>query len=423
MTPGIAWYSLKLERIREIQETTKHRLMADLKLPEVEANFLTALGTRIGKPVPRIGESGFYIADGNVAGLVLHDMKIKSLPDELGELKELKYLDLDNNLLDSLPESIGRLKSLEILCVAGNRLRSLPASIGNLENATYMDFEGNDLETVPEDIGRIQKLQTLKLARNPLRRIPRKISEIQDLVLVDISCDTGKGIIDIDGKLTDRKDFMLLRGDIDRSSAKFVVKIAILGEKAIGKSNFARNFITESNNLCSMQERILKIFSKRVVIGKNEFVVELHEIGSNPSWESLQPRLLTGMDGAIVGLDMTKMETVTMATKRWLPVARLHDKHLPVVIIGMKADATNQVNRDQFIQYRKNVIKQRNVQDFVATSSKTGENICSGVGMILKAIFLAQGYDNMINSLKSMVPSQMDSAWRDILSRATANRK
>ena len=54
-----------------------------------------------------------------------------SLPDSIGGLSSLEYLDLSGNNFDSLPDSIGGLSSLRYLNISGNNFNSfLTASVG-----------------------------------------------------------------------------------------------------------------------------------------------------------------------------------------------------------------------------------------------------------------------------------------------------
>ena len=75
--------------------------------------------------------------------LRLTDLGISELPDEIGQLVNLRVLDLGHNHLASLPESIGQLDNLQKLDLGGNQLASLHASIGQLANLQLLDLTGN----------------------------------------------------------------------------------------------------------------------------------------------------------------------------------------------------------------------------------------------------------------------------------------
>ena len=58
--------------------------------------------------------------------------KLTELPAEIGDLRELRRLWVNNNQLVGLPTSIQRLTKLEVLNLSGNKLTELPAEIGDL---------------------------------------------------------------------------------------------------------------------------------------------------------------------------------------------------------------------------------------------------------------------------------------------------
>ena len=64
--------------------------------------------------------------------LRLNGLGLSSLPTQIGELTDLRSLDLSGNQLTELPESIGDLTALTTLGLNDNRLRTLPERIGDL---------------------------------------------------------------------------------------------------------------------------------------------------------------------------------------------------------------------------------------------------------------------------------------------------
>ena len=71
--------------------------------------------------------------------------KLTELPTEIGDLKELRILDVSNNQLVSLPTNIQKLNQLEGLYFSGNKLTELPSEIGDLKELRWLDVSGNPL--------------------------------------------------------------------------------------------------------------------------------------------------------------------------------------------------------------------------------------------------------------------------------------
>ena len=66
------------------------------------------------------------------------------IPESLGEYTELTALLLNNNL-KSLPESIGNCKNLEMLTLTNNpKLEKLPESIADFENLQFITLKGSN---------------------------------------------------------------------------------------------------------------------------------------------------------------------------------------------------------------------------------------------------------------------------------------
>ena len=103
---------------------------------------------------------------------------------ESGELDDVTSLDVSNCGLEELPESVGRLRRLEFLNAGGNRLRSLPASVERLTNLKRAFFLANAFEEVPEVLVPLLRLPLLH--RNSIRSHHRNLRhlQIQSLLLV-----------------------------------------------------------------------------------------------------------------------------------------------------------------------------------------------------------------------------------------------
>ncbi|CBI40165.3 unnamed protein product, partial [Vitis vinifera] len=95
--------------------------------------------------------------------LSLSGYEITELPDWIGDLKLLRYLNLSHTAIKWLPESASCLYNLQalILCNCIN-LTKLPVNIGNVINLRHLDISGSiQLKEMPSRLGDLINLQTL----------------------------------------------------------------------------------------------------------------------------------------------------------------------------------------------------------------------------------------------------------------------
>ncbi|XP_042491111.1 probable disease resistance protein RF9 [Macadamia integrifolia] len=74
--------------------------------------------------------------------LEIEDLKIKSLPEEIGDLIQLRYLGLKHSALDEIPKSIGNLQNLQTLDIRWLKsLRGLPSGVLDLLHLRIKEFD------------------------------------------------------------------------------------------------------------------------------------------------------------------------------------------------------------------------------------------------------------------------------------------
>jgi Leucine-rich repeat (LRR) protein len=108
--------------------------------------------------------------------------KLRSLPDSVGNLKNLIGLEVGNNQLRSLPDSVGNLKILGILSVYNNQLRTLPDSVGNLKNLLDLYVYNNQLRSLPDSVGNLKNLLNLCVFNNQLQSLPGSVGDLKNLL-------------------------------------------------------------------------------------------------------------------------------------------------------------------------------------------------------------------------------------------------
>src|SRR5665647_2464628 len=91
--------------------------------------------------------------------LDLSSSNLTFLPDCIGQLTQLRNLNVWNNQLTSLPDSIGQLTQLQNLYVFNNQLTSLPDSIGLLTQLQKLYVYNNQLTSLPESVRSIKNIR------------------------------------------------------------------------------------------------------------------------------------------------------------------------------------------------------------------------------------------------------------------------
>ena len=117
-------------------------------------------------------------SDGRLEGLTLYALQITSVPDNIGDLSSLNYLNLHFNQITNIPETIGGLVQLTELFLENNLIETLPESIGNLSNLVTLNINENQLISIPESIGTLGSLEELLLFNNELTFLPESICNI-----------------------------------------------------------------------------------------------------------------------------------------------------------------------------------------------------------------------------------------------------
>ncbi|CAF1252083.1 unnamed protein product [Rotaria magnacalcarata] len=121
--------------------------------------------------------------------LNLYDNIIKSIPEQIIQIRLLKVLDLSRNQLAYIPPTLCKLSNLEVLIINNNKLVSLPEEIGQLEKLIELDVSSNDLTQLPYQIGTLIFLRTLQIRRNMIIELP---TELCNLKLIHFDCSFNR---------------------------------------------------------------------------------------------------------------------------------------------------------------------------------------------------------------------------------------
>lgn len=110
---------------------------------------------------------------------------ISTLPGQISSVS-LEFLDISKNRLSILPKGIGNIKCLRYLCAQENVLTILPGELSQCIGLEHLDLSSNRLSSILISFSEFQKLRYLNLDENPLESFP-DISRCTDLSNVSFS--------------------------------------------------------------------------------------------------------------------------------------------------------------------------------------------------------------------------------------------
>lgn len=101
----------------------------------------------------------------------------------LSQMKALKVLDLSCSLQNwsILPQEIGNLHSLKELNISGNKLKALPDNFKNLKQLEKLHCELNDFESFPSVIVQLPLLKELQISAKALKELPKEVLQLQHI--------------------------------------------------------------------------------------------------------------------------------------------------------------------------------------------------------------------------------------------------
>ncbi|XP_018719305.2 LOW QUALITY PROTEIN: receptor-like protein EIX2 [Eucalyptus grandis] len=155
-----------------------------------------------------LSNNDFNYEFANLASLQELDMSQNSylkgrLPKSLGSLCDLSVLKLSvNRIAGDITDFINGFarcndSQLENLDLGNNQLSgNLPDSLGNLKKLRYLQFSFNSFQgSIPRTIGNLSSLKEFYVANNGMSGIPESFGQLSALVAVDLSKNLWEGVV------------------------------------------------------------------------------------------------------------------------------------------------------------------------------------------------------------------------------------
>ncbi|MHA1734103.1 MAG: leucine-rich repeat domain-containing protein [Promethearchaeota archaeon] len=92
---------------------------------------------------------GITVENGRVKTLSLPEKKLAQIPETIGNLSELRVLDIGKNNISEIPDSFEELKKLEFANLSLNQLTKFPESLLQLPSLKELKVNGNPIDEIP----------------------------------------------------------------------------------------------------------------------------------------------------------------------------------------------------------------------------------------------------------------------------------
>ncbi|XP_059666497.1 LRR receptor-like serine/threonine-protein kinase GHR1 [Cornus florida] len=190
----------------------------------------------------------------NLTKLVKLSMSNNSMtgkvPENVGDFKNLEFLDVSNNLFfSSLPPAFGKLGSLRNLSLAGNNFSGpIPESIFGLTSLQTMDLSHNSFSgSLPSSITRLTSLVYLNLSLNRFtKKIPKGFEAMTNLQVLDLHGNMLDGSLDEEFFLLSSAIHVDLSGNLLVTSDSMKQKVQLGISDTIKYLNLSHNQLTGS---------------------------------------------------------------------------------------------------------------------------------------------------------------------------------
>ncbi len=179
------------------------------------------------------------IRNGKIIGLDLSNLGLKEIPECIQRLEHLEILDMSQNMNEEIPDWIGKLKSLKKL-ISGHKIKRLPESIGQLTSLQFLNLAGNQIEELPNSIGNLVSLKELRLYSNKIKTLPDTIGNLINLEDLSLNENPLKLLPESIGNLKNLKDLSLTFDPIDNLPAS-IVELPSLKDLGLTRTNINKD--------------------------------------------------------------------------------------------------------------------------------------------------------------------------------------
>ena len=163
----------------------------------------------------------------------------------------------------------------------------------------------------------------------------------------------------------------------------FTIKLLIIGDSSVGKSNFMSRFIEDKFNTSYMTTSGIDLKTADIQIKNKKIRIQLWDTAGQEKYKAITKNLFLKVMGAIIIYDITS-EKSYINLKEWVKMVKEEcGPHMKIIIVGNKLDLADEriIDEEEAMNYAK-----EQKTDYIETSCKTGENVKKSITILCEKI-------------------------------------
>ena len=161
------------------------------------------------------------------------------------------------------------------------------------------------------------------------------------------------------------------------SDFETLIKLAIIGDSNVGKSNFLFKFIEGQFSPLHVATIGFDYKSRVVTLPKSKKRVKLQiwDTAGQEKYMSINKNLFQRVQGIILMYDITKRETFEHL-ETWINIIKQMTNEIPIILVGNKVDQEDNAENGRIVEYSEGEdFARENDFDFFETSAMDGTNV------------------------------------------------
>ena len=177
--------------------------------------------------------------------------------------------------------------------------------------------------------------------------------------------------------------------NIDNNDEILIIKLLIVGDTGVGKSNFIYRYTEEKFSNSNLSSAGFEFNTKEIEITDRKIIVQLWDSAGQEKFKSITKNLFNRVQGIIILYDITNKKSF-LNVPNWIKLIQETTNYMiPYTLAGTKCDLNNEreVEEEEGIK-----LSQENKIDFMETSAKNNINIMECINTFVKNIVNSENF-------------------------------